>query len=137
MAQRANPKHKWILCLDDDVLLHPTTLNDLVAAAEADPTSFMVTGYPFDVPEAGASLLTYCCLVYHLPLVIAFSVRQRTSFVWGGCMLLPLADLRSDANGIMHSWSQGGYSDDLTVASVCSERGLQILCPSFAIFPQW
>lgn len=64
-----------------------------------------VQGYPFDVPEAGASLLTYCCLVYHLPLVIAFSVRQRTSFVWGGCMLLPLADLRSDAHGIMHSWS--------------------------------
>lgn len=64
------------------------------------------TGYPFDVPEAGASLLTYCCLVYHLPLVIAFSVRQRTSFVWGGCMLLPLADLHSDARGIMSSWSQ-------------------------------
>ncbi|BDA40970.1 hypothetical protein COCOBI_01-6250 [Coccomyxa sp. Obi] len=133
----ANQAHKWLLCLDDDVLLHPTTLDDLIAAAEADPCSFMVTGYPFDVPEVGASLLTYCCLVYHLPLVIAFSVRQCTSFVWGGCMLLPLADLRSDAHGIIHSWSQGGYSDDLTVASICSEKGLQILCPSFAIFPQW
>ena len=32
---------------------------------------------------------------------IAFAVRQRTSFVWGGCMLLPLADLRSDRHGFM------------------------------------
>ena len=32
---------------------------------------------------------------------------------------------------------QGGYSDDLIVASQCGEHGLQILCPSFAVFPQW
>ena len=63
-------------------------------------------GYPFDIPEAGAGLLTYCALVYHLPLVIAFSVRQRVSFVWGGCMLLPRADLAGGKAGIMRAWSQ-------------------------------
>lgn len=35
------------------------------------------------------------------------------------------------------AWREGGYSDDLTVASVCGELGLKIICPSFAIFPQW
>lgn len=35
------------------------------------------------------------------------------------------------------AWGTGGYSDDLTVASLCTERGLPIHCPSYAIFPQW
>ena len=61
---------------------------------------------------------------------IAFSVRQRTSFVWGGCMLLPLADLRSDRHGIMAVWnrvrSATNDSTDLTMtpdSSIC-ERSL-------------
>jgi len=32
---------------------------------------------------------------------------------------------------------QGGYSDDLTVASKCAEHKLKILCPSYAVLPQW
>ena len=32
---------------------------------------------------------------------------------------------------------EGGYSDDLTVASKCTERGLVIYCPSYSIYPQW
>lgn len=35
------------------------------------------------------------------------------------------------------AWSEGGYSDDLTVASRCTEQGLTIYCPGYAIFPQW
>lgn len=58
-------------------------------------------GYPFDVPPPGAGLLTYAVLSYHLPLVIAFSLRQRTSFVWGGCMLFRTADLRADSQGLL------------------------------------
>lgn len=134
----------------------------------------MLPGYPLDVPPSGSSLLAYCALAYHLPLLIAFSLWQATSFVWGGCMLFPLAALRSDCHGIMRvgplsvclstgqsvmpsvashaatmsvsfmfracvaqAWREGGYSDDLTVASVCKQQQLKILCPSFAIFPQW
>jgi len=58
-------------------------------------------GYPLDVPPPGAGLLTYAVLVYHLPLLIGFSLRPRAPFVWGGCMLLPLAHLRADTYGIM------------------------------------
>ena len=52
-------------------------------------------GYPFDIPPPDADLLTLCMLVYHLPLLIAFSVRQQTDFLYGGCMLFPLEPLRS------------------------------------------
>ena len=40
----ARPEHKWVLYLDDDIELHPGSLADLVAAAEADPHVFMATG---------------------------------------------------------------------------------------------
>ena len=61
----------------------------------------MAAGYPFDVPAPGSSLLTYCVLAYHLPLLVAFSTRQRIQFVWGGCMVLPLEPLRDDRYGIV------------------------------------
>ena len=65
-------------------------------------------GYPFDIPGRNASIFTYCCLAYHLPLSIAFALREHTNFVWGGCMLLPLSDLRSDRIGILAAWNQVG-----------------------------
>jgi hypothetical protein len=37
----------------------------------------------------------------------------------------------------MQAWADGGYSDDLTVASQCTEQGLTIYCPGYSIFPQW
>lgn len=37
---------------------------------------------------------------------------------------------------VAQAWEDGGYSDDLIVASTCSQHGLTILCPSFAVFPQ-
>lgn len=35
---------KYVLCLDDDVILHPTMLQQLVARLEGDPSLFMATG---------------------------------------------------------------------------------------------
>ncbi|GAB4823475.1 hypothetical protein N2152v2_010521 [Parachlorella kessleri] len=138
----AEPHHAYALCLDDDVQLQPALLASLVRDMELDPSLFMATGYPFDVPPEGANLLTYCVMSYHLPLVIAFSVRQvpppqRIEFVWGGCQLFRLASMQEDTHGLLKAWSDGGYSDDLTVASKCTEQGLVIYCPSYAIFPQW
>ena len=58
-------------------------------------------GYPFDVPEVGAGVFTCAALAYHLPLMIAFSVKQRINFVWGGCMLFSRTDMTGDTYGIM------------------------------------
>ena len=49
------------------------------------PACSLCLGYPFDVPPPGANLLAYCALSYHLPLLVAFSVRQRIDFVWYVC----------------------------------------------------
>ncbi|GIL68483.1 hypothetical protein Vafri_21752 [Volvox africanus] len=127
----------YILCLDDDVALHPGTLMDLVEDLQHRPDVFMATGYPFDVPPPGSSFAAYLALAYHLPLLIAFSVAPDTSFVWGGCMLLRADQLLpGDPGGMLRAWRNGGYSDDLILASYCTERRLGIRVPPFAIFPQ-
>ena len=43
-VRAASPQSKHILCLDDDVILHPSTLQNLVIRLENDPSAFMVTG---------------------------------------------------------------------------------------------
>ena len=187
-VQEAPSGHEWVLCLDDDVLVHENFLEDLVHDMQHNPAAYMATGatpsfaqpahcisqgaaprsgmvsncgksptfdmqaillgyqkgtpaslqtalgcithdrhinrrpdkassqsavpagYPFDIPEGDASIFTYSCLAYHLPLSVAFAIRQRTVFVWGGCMLLPLHDLRNDRHGILAAWNQVIYS---------------------------
>jgi hypothetical protein len=36
----------------------------------------------------------------------------------------------------MQAWEDGGYSDDMTAASVCNEARLRIACPASAVFLQ-
>lgn len=75
--QSANPAHKWVLCLDDDIHLHPSTLDDLVAAAEAEPFIFMVTG------ALNSILLLSCCYSYPHQ---SFEHRAKGEFL-GFCRL--------------------------------------------------
>lgn len=91
----------YTLCLDDDVQLPPRLLTWLVRDLASEPGAFMATGYPFDIPPAHPSLLSYAVLSYHLPLVIGFSLSRKTSFVWGGCMLFRSPALRSDSAGLL------------------------------------
>ena len=37
-------KHEWVLCLDDDVLVHPGTLHTLVEGLPQQQGCFMATG---------------------------------------------------------------------------------------------
>ncbi|KAG2488516.1 hypothetical protein HYH03_013019 [Edaphochlamys debaryana] len=127
----------YVLILDDDVALHPGSVAELVAEMEAQPGLFMATGYPFDVPPPGSSLPAHLAAAYHLPLLIAFSVAPDTAFVWGGCVMLRRGELLpEDPRGLLRAWRDGGYSDDLILASFCTERGLRIRVPPYAIFPQ-
>lgn len=129
---------QYTLLLDDDITLHPNSLVSLVHDMEIHRSIRITTGYPFDVPvEANADVLTYAALSYHLPLVIGFSLGETTQFVWGGCMLLRTQELQQDAMGIQKAWREGGYSDDLIVASICETLNIPVYCPSYGIFPQW
>lgn len=60
---RASAETRYVLFLDDDVCLYPSTVELLVGALEADPQAFMVTGYPFDVPHPQASFWSLCVMV--------------------------------------------------------------------------
>ena len=115
-------------------------MKNLVRDLERDPEAFMCTGYPFDTPPQAPgsdTVASYAMLAYHLPLSIGFSIAERTSFVWGGCMLFRAATLApGHASGIVDAWRRGGYSDDLAAAATCTARGLPILCPAHAVFRQ-
>ena len=43
--QAAQPDHEWVLCLDDDVVVHPDTLQQLVQGMKSQD-AFMATGLP-------------------------------------------------------------------------------------------
>jgi len=124
----------FFLCLDDDVALHEGTVGVLVGALRADDSALLATGYPFEVPPAGASLPALCLLVYHLLLIVAFSQGKVTKNVWGGCMLLRAHDCRP-GGCVAAAWADGAYSDDLNVAAVASARRQRVLCPARAVFP--
>ena len=68
-------------------------------------------GYPFDIPLHDSSLLTYAALSYHLPLLIAFSLKHKTQFVWGGYMLFPLQAMLEDRHGIMQVLQNSIHAD--------------------------
>lgn len=72
----ARATSSYVLQLDDDIIVPPNLLQQLVDRMQRDPTAWMVTGYPFDVPSFNSTLAAYCVLVYHLPLLIAFSIRS-------------------------------------------------------------
>lgn len=43
-VRAASQQSKYMLCLDDDVILHPSALQTLVNKLESDPSAFMATG---------------------------------------------------------------------------------------------
>lgn len=136
--KKAKKSNTYILCLDDDVQPHSTFLKDLVADLESMPEAHVATAYPFDIPDGPmASLFTYATLAYHLPLSVGLAINSKTRFVWGGCMAFRMSDMESDRLGILQDWVSGGYSDDLTVAARMNKLGLDVYCPTYAVFPQW
>jgi hypothetical protein len=55
--------------------------------------------------------------------------------VWrSGCMMLRTAELKADCCGVLSAYRNGGYSDDLILASICNKTGRAIACPAQALF---
>ena len=132
---------KYVLFLDDDVRTHANTIGSLVSSMETlGEDAFLVNGYPFDIPEesaaSSAAFVDYLTMVYHLVLIVAFSQGAVAKNVWGGCMLLRASDVRQNTHGWVTRYEDGGYSDDLILASLCDEHARVIGCPFDALFPQ-
>lgn len=138
ITQATKTRSKYVVCLDDDVQLHPLALSSLITDMEQSPECRVGTGYPFDIPDPKSNILTYAALAYHLPLLIGLSLHKKTQFVWGGCMVFRAEDVsKDDKLGFLAAWMDGGYSDDLIVAARSTQLQLPILCPSHAMYPQW
>lgn len=63
--------------MHDSACARPTT--GCTVNAYNYPSPWSHAGYPFDIPPRGSALTTYCTLVYHIPLLIAFSIKQVRS----------------------------------------------------------
>lgn len=124
---------KFVLFLDDDIMLRPSTVPAFVAEMEGRSDIFILTGYPLDVPNP-ASMGTYCALAFHLPLSIGFSTGGATTFVWGGCMMMRAEDWRENSHGLVTALENGGYSDDMTLAAIASASKQLVVVPSYAVF---
>ena len=143
-----NGRVKYVLFLDDDVMLYPSTIGSLVRAMEKDEketggNALLATGYPLDFVGGGVDggesssscFANYMTMVYHLVLLIPFSHGKYTKNVWGGCMLFRLDDFQENACKVKEAYENGGYSDDLIVAAAANREKRSILCPGDALFP--
>ena len=140
-------KIKYVLFLDDDVMLYPSTIGSLVRAMEKDEketggNALLATGYPLDfvgsasgTGKSSSCSANYMTMVYHLVLLIPFSHGKYTKNVWGGCMLFRLDEFLANACKVKEAYETGGYSDDLIVAAAADREKRSILCPGDALFP--
>lgn len=140
-------KIKYVLFLDDDVMLYPSTIGSLVRAMEKDEketggNALLATGYPLDfvgsasgTGKSSSCFANYMTMVYHLVLLIPFSHGKYTKNVWGGCMLFRLDEFLANACKVKEAYETGGYSDDLIVAAAADREKRSILCPGDALFP--
>ncbi|KAK4784668.1 hypothetical protein SAY86_019036 [Trapa natans] len=124
---------KYVLFLDDDVRLHPGSIGALTAEMEKNPEIFIQTGYPLDLPSG--SLGSYCIYEYHMPCSMGFATGGKTFFLWGGCMMMHADDFRYDRYGVVSGLSDGGYSDDMTLAAIAGAHKQLITSPPVAVFP--
>lgn len=135
-AREVSKRSEYVLFLDDDIQVHRRLVPMLLEAMESEPSALLATGYPFDIAEPGASLATYAVMGWHAVLIIGFSGGQRSTGVWGGCMLFRAQDLLKDRHGLVSAWCSGGYSDDMIASAVALRAGVPVLCPGTAVFPQ-
>ena len=146
--KRSKNRIKYVLFLDDDVMLYPSTIGSLVSAMEKDEketggNALLATGYPLDLvggagdgaSSSSSSFANYMTMVYHLVLLIPFSHGKYAKNVWGGCMLFRLEDFLANACKVKEAYETGGYSDDLIVAAAANREKRTILCPGDALFP--
>ena len=130
--REVNEDSEFVLFVDDDVRLHPGSVSTLVESMENDPRVFIATGYTMDLPAPSSPLASYALTSFRFPLLIGVHALRR--FVWGGCMMLRTRDLVNDKHGLITSWREGGYSDDMLCGGICFAKKLRIAIPHDALF---
>lgn len=124
---------KYVLFVDMGCRMNPGTLQALVHEMETDQRCFVATGFPFDVPPPQATIWAWTLCQFRYLIMTDF-LTNRSTFVWGGTMLLRKADIDNNKYNILDHWSKGGYSDDTTVQACAQDNGRTIATPLEAVF---
>ena len=89
-VQEASSEHEWVLCLDDDVLVHERFLEDLVHDMQQNPAASMATGVvptyahsahclsQGDVPRLGLAYNKRTVIHLHMKAILLLH-RKETS----------------------------------------------------------
>lgn len=128
-----SPDCKYILFADVGCRMHPGTLQALVYELETDPRCFVATGYPFDIPPPTATVWAWGLCQFRYMCMSEF-LTNRSTFVWGGAMLLRKADLDNNKHNLINHWRYGGYSDDMSVQACAQDHRRCIATPLEAVF---
>merc|ERR1719203_610257 len=99
-----------------------------------DEKIFAVSGFPLDIPQAGASVWAWTMCQYRYVVLSEFA-QHRTTWPWGGCLLMRRDDIDQDNCQIKTRWLNGGYSDDLLVGAAAFDNDRTIATPIRALFP--
>lgn len=125
---------KYVLFADVGCRMHPGTLQALVYELETDQRCFVATGYPFDVPPPNATIWAWSLCQFRYMCMAEF-LTNRSTFVWGGAMLLRKRDLDMNKYNILDHWGKGGYADDMSVQACAQDNHRIIATPLEAVFP--
>nr|AID57154.1 ceramide glucosyltransferase 2 [Emiliania huxleyi] len=129
-----SPESRYIFCMDANCKLHPGTVHLMMNELENDASVFVATGYPFDMPPENASIWAWTMAQFRYNCLSEF-LSNRSTFVWGGAMVLRRADVEQNMYGLLDWWRKGGYSDDMQVQACAQDAGRMIATPLSAIFP--
>lgn len=133
-VEAASPSMEYVLFLDANGHMHAGTVGVMVEELVNDKKVFAVSGFPLDIPQAGASVWAWTMCQYRYVVLSEFS-QHRTTFPWGGAMLMRRAEIENDVCQIKTRWLDGGYSDDLMVGACALDHGRTISTPLRALFP--
>lgn len=127
-----DPEAEYVLFLDPNGKLHPSTVGSLVSELQDDPAIFAATGYTLDLPEPDATVWSWVICQFRYLSLSHFS-SSRSDLIWGGAVMMRKADIMQ--KDMQAWWRNGGYSDDALLCGFAAEHGRAIATPLTALFP--
>ena len=90
-----------------------------------DDRPIVATGYSVEVPRHGA-FASYMVMLYRAFNLLGFC-QENVTYAWGGCFAIRRSDFRALA--VEDVWSDGGYSDDMSIGHLVHQAGGKIVSP--------
>jgi cellulose synthase/poly-beta-1,6-N-acetylglucosamine synthase-like glycosyltransferase len=105
---------EYVLVVDDDIQLHPNSIQEWVEVLSSDPQVLAASGYAFEyVPSTEQGWSSYFAMLWRLAASAGFNQKdERPVNCWGGALMFRSSELRANIYGLKDAWLDGGYSED-------------------------